>query len=97
MEESIIKSDIFFFVTTICVVLISFLFIIVFVYGIKVLKDIRSLVSKAKEEGEAIIDDVRETRMAIKEKSGNLFSILFSFLNNIANSSKKKRREKNTD
>ena len=80
MDISILKSDIFFFVTTICVVAISVLFIIVLLYVISVFRDIKSVSKKAKEEGEEILNDVRELHMAIKEKSGGILSFISSLI-----------------
>ncbi len=80
MENSLLKSDIFFFVTTICVVVVTILAAVALIYGIKIFRDLKVLVEKAKEEGQEILSDVRETRMALKEKSNSMLALIFSFL-----------------
>lgn len=79
MDAGILNSEIFFFITTISTVVLTILLAIALIYGIKVLKDLKYIVSKVKEEGDQILQDAREVRMAIKEKSGNLFSLLMAF------------------
>lgn len=46
--ENILKSDIFFFVTTIAVVMMTLLGVVVSVYAIKILRDIRFMVRDIK-------------------------------------------------
>lgn len=65
----LLKSDIFFVVTTIAVVAVAIAIIIALIYLIGVLRDARKLSSKAREEGEAIIHDVGEIREAAKKES----------------------------
>lgn len=91
MDISILKSDVFFFVTTICVVAVSGVFIIALFYIIAVLRDIKYISRRAKEEGEEILNDARELREALKDKSGGILSFIFSLLS-IRN---KRRKRKN--
>jgi len=81
--ESFIKSDIFFFVTTICIVLVTILFVVILIYLIRVLKDIDFLSKKIKKEGEEIIDDAHSMRMDLKAhgKKASDFISKFSFFN----------------
>lgn len=65
----LLKSDIFFVVTTIAVVAVATTIIIALIYLIGVLRDARKLSSRAREEGEAIIHDVGEIREAAKKES----------------------------
>ena len=46
--ENILKSDIFFFVTTMAVVVVTLLSVVVSIYAIKILRDIRFMVSDVK-------------------------------------------------
>ena len=89
--DTFLKADVFFFVTTICIVLITILFIVILIYLIKVFKNIEFLSKKIKEEGEEIISDVHNARIDIKsgvKKASGLISVL-SFLN--------KKRKKSKD
>ncbi|MEI8338085.1 MAG: hypothetical protein WCF92_02985 [bacterium] len=88
--ESFVKSDIFFFITTLCVVLVTILFVVILIYLIIVLKDVVFLSKKIKKEGEEIIDDAHNVRMDLKAhtKKASDFISRFSFLN------KKTKRKK---
>lgn len=90
MDISILKSDIFFFVTTVCVVLVSGVFLIALFYIVSVLRDIKYISNRVKEEGEAILSDAKELRETIKEKSGGIISLILSFL---AMRAKRKRKK----
>lgn len=88
--ESLIKSDIFFFITTICIVLITILFVVILIYLIRVFKNIDFLAKKIKEEGSQIIEDAHNIRIDLKsgaKKASGLYSI-YSFF-----TKKRKSRE----
>lgn len=87
MDISILKSDIFFVVATICFVVLSILIAIILVYAIRVARDIKIFSTKVKQEGEEILEDAKELRSAIKSKSGGIVSFIKTFL------SVKKRRK----
>lgn len=76
--EDVLKSDIFFFVTTIAVALVSAGLIVVFVYLIKILNDFLFISRKVKEEGEKIIKDVEAVREKA-EKEGLRMKKIFAF------------------
>ena len=88
--DSLIKSDVFFFITTICIVLVTILFGVILIYLIRVLRNIDLLSKKIKEEGEEIINDAHNIRIDLKsgvKKASDLISV-FSFFN------KKKKKSK---
>lgn len=66
--ENLIHADVFFFITSIAVVIVSIVAIVAGVYLIKTLKDIRETIEMIKEEASLIIDDVDELRSDIKGK-----------------------------
>lgn len=89
MTESLLKSDIFFFITTLAVIAVSLVLVISLVYIIRILDDLKVLSRKAKDEGEKILDDVRFIREGA-EDNGVLFGrFLSSFF---AGRAKKDRR-----
>ncbi len=65
-NESLIHADIFFFITTIALILITAAIVIASVYVIKTLADIRYIVSRWKAENEHFIRDAREFRDAVR-------------------------------
>jgi len=70
--ESLIKADIFFFVTTIAIVCVSAVTIIVLIFVTRILKEVLKISEKAKSEADNIIADVRDLRSAIREEGTKL-------------------------
>lgn len=84
----LLKSDIFFVVTSVSVVAVALLLCVALIHLIGILRDARKLSSKARLEGEAIIEDVGIIRKKTREG-------IFSFLAKIAHQvkpSKAKRK-----
>lgn len=84
----LLKSDIFFVVTSISVVAVTLLICVALVHLIGILRDARKLSSKARLEGEAILEDVGAIREKTKE---GVFSFLKKITNHIKSSKSKKK------
>ena len=67
--QTLIHADIFFFVTTIAVVMVTLVSVIVIIYIVIILKDVRELSRTIKKEGEEIIEDVHVFREEVKEEA----------------------------
>lgn len=65
--ESIIHADIFFFVTTLAIIVLAIGFIVLFVYLFRIVKDVQHISKKVREESDRIIGDVEEARLNVKE------------------------------
>ena len=63
--NTLIHADIFFFVTTISIVVITVLLIIGWIYVMKLVSDLKRFSDKARKEGELIIEDVGRMREEI--------------------------------
>ncbi|MDQ5950678.1 MAG: hypothetical protein QG585_620 [Patescibacteria group bacterium] len=72
------KADIFFFITTVAVVVFSLLGAIMLFYGIKIARDIQKIAEIARRESEEIIKDIDDVRGAFKQKVVSLIGILSS-------------------
>lgn len=72
------KADIFFFITTVAVVVFSFLGAIILFYGIKIARDIQKIAEIARRESEEIIKDIDDVRGAFKQKVVSLIGVLSS-------------------
>lgn len=70
------KADVFFFITTIAIALVAIGVAIALIYLIQILRDVKELSGKAKREGEAILDDVRDMRHEMKGYSFQLSRLL---------------------
>lgn len=64
--ETLLKADIFFFITSIVVVLVGILFSVVLVLLIRILNDIRDIAALAKKEAEALQADFAEVRHDVR-------------------------------
>ncbi len=80
--EQLVHADIFFFVTTIAIVILSLAALIALVYLIIILRNLKDFSKRAKEEGMAVLDDVTSVRHFVKEKSHTIASLfgLFSLV-----------------
>jgi formate-dependent nitrite reductase membrane component NrfD len=62
--NSLVHADIFFFVSTIAVVLVTILLIILFIFIVKILQDVRNFTRKARTEGEFWVYEMRNFRQS---------------------------------
>ena len=80
MQESLLKSDVFFFVTTVAVILITLGFVIGLVYLIKILNTLKRISLRAEKTANMVADDIAELRDSIKEKGFSPKRILGFFM-----------------
>ena len=73
--EQIAQSNIFFFVTTVSVVVLSILLSIVLVQIIRILRTVKEVSDTVKEEGKNIVSDIGFLRNSLKEKSKTFSSL----------------------
>lgn len=69
--DSFIKADIFFFITTIAVIVISFLLTYAIFEAIRILRDLKKISGRFREEGEKIANDIGELRENVKNSPIN--------------------------
>lgn len=91
--DTLMKADIFFFITTIAVIIGAVLLIIILIYGILIFKDLLAISKKVKEETELIAMDIDEAREHIKKQAHD-FGSIFSFLKGIFSTNRAKRQKK---
>ena len=91
--DSIVNSNIFFFITTIAVVIGGLLVSILLIYLILIVRDVRWVSKKVKREAELISMDINEAREHIKEHGVELTSVL-GFLKGLLDIRKGKHRKK---
>ncbi len=77
------KADVFFTVTTIAVIVVTAVLTVAFVYLIKILRDVRYMSNRAKEETDKVVKDIDLFRESAKKNLGdfrhlaNFFKSLF--------------------
>jgi hypothetical protein len=92
--NTLIHADIFFFVTTIAVVVVALFLTIALIYLIRVLNQIQEIGKEIKEEAVLIRGDINELRNSVKREGFRLQSI-FSFFKNLFNKKILSRSKKN--
>lgn len=80
--DTLIHADIFFFVTTIAVVVVAAVFTVALIYLIKILRDVKEVTQKVREEASMIHEDIQNLRAEIKKEGFRLEGLL-SFFRNI--------------
>jgi hypothetical protein len=75
--NTLIHADIFFFVTTVSVALLTILVVIAWIYVMKILANVREISDKAKVEGGLLLNEVRTLREDLHEKRFKIVSLVF--------------------
>lgn len=60
------RADFFFLITTVAVIVITVLILIFLLYSIRVVRNVRHISERAREEADAILSDVDSVRLGIK-------------------------------
>lgn len=68
MSQSFIHADVFFFVSTIALVVFMIGTVISFVYAIGILRNVRQITDRAKAEWDDIIADSQKLRGALRDE-----------------------------
>jgi predicted RNase H-related nuclease YkuK (DUF458 family) len=67
-NESLVHADIFFFVSTMALVVISIGIGIALFYAIRILRTVRDIAEKVQEESEQAISDLRKLRHELRDE-----------------------------
>lgn len=87
--EAVLKSDVFFFITSASIIILSIVLLVALYYLIKILRDVKEISHTVKKESELIVKDVDAVRRSIKKKGKQVSAFISK-----AVSSKSKRRTK---
>ena len=68
MVSDFVQADIFFFITSIAVVVLTITLVVTLVYVIQILRDVRYVSKKMREESDRIIVDVEQVRRFVVEE-----------------------------
>jgi predicted Holliday junction resolvase-like endonuclease len=78
--DTVAKSDTFFFITTICVILITLVVVVLGSYVIRVISDVKQITRRAKKETDEFADDLKVAREHFREKGRGVGAMLGSLL-----------------
>ncbi len=70
--NTLVHADIFFFITTIAVTILTLLLIVVLFYIARTVRTVAYLVEKIKNESEQVIDDLSDLREKLKESGSQV-------------------------
>jgi len=90
--ESVLKSDIFFFITSIVVIAIGVGAVIIISYVINILRDVKDVSKTVKQETKEIAEDISQMRTRVK--SGSAVVGIVTFFKRLFARSKKGRNHK---
>lgn len=88
--DTLAKSDAFFFITSVCVSLVTIVILVIGAYLFGIVADIKYIVRKAKASTDEITNDIHEIRETLKDKGSAIGAVLSSFF---AFRSRKKRKK----
>lgn len=97
--DTLIHADVFFFVTTIAVVVVGIAFTVVLVYLAKILRDVKEVTEQVKEETILFRRDIADLRGDVK-KEGFRAQRIFMFFRNFfkgTEANAKTRSKKNSE
>lgn len=79
--ETIIQADIFFFISSVAVIVFSICAIIIMIYVTRILRDMKHISKKVSEEGDKIIEDVEYLRETAKTEGMKMKNVADFFIN----------------
>lgn len=74
--QTLIHADIFFFITSIVVVILAIFAIVILFYVLRIVRSVDHIVDNIKKESDSVAADIEMLRTNIKEKGTHLFSFL---------------------
>lgn len=85
MDNTLIHANIFFFITTIAVILFTILIVIILVYVVGIVRSFSYIAKRLQKESDQVADDIAELRERVKtegEKVSNLWKFATGFFLN---------------
>lgn len=90
--ETIIQADIFFFISSVAVIVFSICSIIVMIYVTRILRDMKHISKMMSKESDKLLGDIGSLREAIEAEGAKAKTIASFFLNLFTRRQKKRRR-----
>lgn len=78
-QSSFIHADIFFYITSISVVVLSVLLVALLYYFVRIAMNLEHTSKRIREEGDNIIDDVSIIRESLEQQGGRIMSMFKLF------------------
>lgn len=78
--DELLKADIFFFITSVAVVVVAVLMAVALVYAIRILRDVSDAVALLKKEAESVVRHATAIKDAVKDKAEYVGRFFASFV-----------------
>lgn len=73
--NSLVQADIFFFVTTAAIMVVTIALVIALVFFIQILRDVRHVSKRAREESDRFLTDMEELRRFLKKEGKRAINV----------------------
>jgi hypothetical protein len=91
--DTLIHADVFFFVTTVVVIVVGIAFTIALVYLTKVLSDVKEITGQVKEEALLVREDIKGLRSDVKQEGFRAERFLMFFRNLFKKTNTRSKKE----
>jgi hypothetical protein len=90
--QSLIHADIFFFITSVAVIIVTLLMAVALVYAIKILRDVKHVTTEVKAQSRVWLSDIDEMRRFFKSEGVRFAGLIGSIFRFIGNKRKRKKK-----
>lgn len=73
--NSFVQADIFFFITTVAIVVVTIAIVIALLVFIQILRDVRHVSKRAREESDRVLSDMEDLRRFLKKEGKRAIDI----------------------
>lgn len=91
--DIVLQTNIFFYITSAAVILVTILFLFVLWYVISILRNVRDISEKAKKGTDALVEDLGELRKNVKKDGTKARQVIAFFLQLIVPKKKRAKRK----
>ena len=91
--DTLVHADVFFFITAIAVVIIGFVLAVAGVYIILILRDVRYISGRVREESDRLTEDIHDMRTVLRTEGFHLKTLIDGFHRMFGGEKKRSKRK----
>ena len=91
--STLVQADIFFFISSISVLILVALLVVIALHVLRVIKDVKDIVKAVKSETKETLEDFNNLRTQVKAEGGFLKRFLGSFFKSDRTTKKSRKKE----
>lgn len=92
--EDIIKADIFFFISSVAIIVFTICAIIIMFYVLRILKDMKNISRNMSQESDKFMNDIDSLRETVKAEGVKVMTVADFFLNLFIRRQKRSKEKK---